>query len=154
MKTNEYQLISQVKSPFSASHSRPVLPVHSQSNSQILNFKNDDIDLIDTKRKLSDTPTPSEYNSFTWRPPRPLSIRVKSKYLFTKLRQAIEYVTFKLSISNKQHHSYFVGSGGLCEMFYAFLIKRQFNIDRSKKKRGSVTKQINNSWCINLTKSS
>ena len=65
MKTNEYQLISQVKSPFSASHSRPILPVHSQSNSQILNFKNDDIDLIDTKRKLSDTPTPSEYNSFT-----------------------------------------------------------------------------------------
>ena len=58
MKTNEYQLISQVKSPYSASHSRPVLPVHSQSESQILNFKTDNIDLIDTKRKLSDTPTP------------------------------------------------------------------------------------------------
>ncbi|XP_050551786.1 uncharacterized protein LOC126911028 [Spodoptera frugiperda] len=72
MKTNEYQLTSQDKSPCTV-YSRSVTPVHPQSDTQI-NCENFDIGHRDSPSKLSDnTPLPSEYNSFTSSPPRPLS---------------------------------------------------------------------------------
>ncbi|CAG4982146.1 unnamed protein product [Parnassius apollo] len=70
MKTNEYQLTSQDKFPCSV-YSRSVTPVHSQSEIQI-NSENVYVDNRDSPSKLSDTPTPSVYNSFT-SSPRPLS---------------------------------------------------------------------------------
>ncbi|CAG4957654.1 unnamed protein product [Parnassius apollo] len=71
MTTNEDQLTSQDKSPCSV-YSRSVTPVHSQSEIQI-NSENVYVDNRNSTSKLSDTPTPSKYNSFTSSPPRPLS---------------------------------------------------------------------------------
>ncbi|CAG4942798.1 unnamed protein product [Parnassius apollo] len=62
MKTNEYQLTLQDKSPCSV-YSRSITPVHSQSEIKI-NSENVYIDNRDSPSKLSDKPTPSEYNSF------------------------------------------------------------------------------------------
>lgn len=80
MKTNEYQLTSQDKSPCSV-YSRSVTPVHSQSEIQI-NSENFDVDNRDSPSKLSDTPTHSEYKKISASGPITVAVRIGTVLYF------------------------------------------------------------------------
>lgn len=136
MKTNEYQLTSQDKSPCTV-YSRSVTPVHPQSDIQI-NCENCNIDNRDSPSKLSDTPTPSEYNSFTSSPPRPLSELDQNICLLNSGRPS------STSLSNCQSYtrdtsdaSSAVEASSECSTPSSLngRKRRQFSIDRTKKRR-------------------
>lgn len=136
MMTDEYQFTSQDKSLFSVSNSRSVTPVHSRSELHMINSENFDVDNRDTKRKSSVTPTPSEYNSFTPSPLRPLSELNQNICVLNSGRLS------SMSLSNCQSpiiNSNDASSAASSECSTPSSLngrkRRQFSIDRSKKKR-------------------
>ncbi|XP_050554459.1 uncharacterized protein LOC118264473 [Spodoptera frugiperda] len=137
MKTNEYQLTSQDKSPCTV-YSRSVTPVHPQSDTQI-NCENFDIGNRDSPSKLSDnTPTPSEYNSFTSSPPCPLSELDQNICLLNSGRpSSMSLSNCQSYTSNTSDASSAVEASSECSTPSSLngRKRRQFSIDRTKKRR-------------------